>query len=47
VVKQATRYLEWEKTKLRQLLERNPALKAPLETILTTDLAEKISKQKK
>ena len=47
VVKQATRYLEWEKSKLRELLERNPALKAPLETILTTDLAEKISKQKK
>lgn len=47
IVKTATRYLEWEKEKLRELLKRNPALRAPLETILTADLAEKFRKQGK
>jgi CRP-like cAMP-binding protein len=47
VVSQATRYLEWDKAGLHALLDRNPALRAPLEAIFTTDLAEKLRKQRK
>jgi hypothetical protein len=47
LVSKPTRYLSWEKKSLRALLDRNPALHGPLETILTSDLAEKLKRSRK
>jgi hypothetical protein len=39
---QPTRYLRWRKSDLRDLLRRNPSMRATLQTVLSEDLTKKL-----
>ena len=40
-----TRYLAWEKSALRQLLDRNPSMRGPLQSELAEDMARKMARR--